>query len=74
MSNVIEILAHKRLMNHELCRQCPHDETCDSVCMAIETLVQLCKVKSPMQQIEYVYNIGTHLDLDNSFSGMSDKQ
>jgi hypothetical protein len=68
MSKVVDFSNYRRNVNHELCRQCPHDETCTSVCIAIETLVQLAKVRSPMAQIEYVHNIGTQLDLENSFT------
>jgi hypothetical protein len=55
-------------VDHELCRKCTHDKDCKSVCIAIETLVQLAKVRSPMAQLEYVYNVGTQLDLENSFT------
>jgi hypothetical protein len=55
-------------VNHELCRACDHDKTCTRVCIAIETLVQLAKVRSPMAQLEYMYNVGTQLDLENSLT------
>lgn len=63
--NVVAFPEVKRL-EHELCRQCDHDKTCNSVCIAIECLSQLAKVRSPMAQLEYIYNVGTHLDLVNS--------
>lgn len=69
MSKVIDFTQHIRIVDHELCRECEHDKTCSSVCVAIETLVQLAKVRSLMAQLEYVYNIGTRLDLENSFTG-----
>lgn len=68
VSKVIDFTQHIHSVDHELCRKCPHDETCSSVCIAIETLVQLAKVRSPMAQLEYVYNIGSQLDLENSFT------
>lgn len=68
MSNVIDFSDYSRVVNHDLCRECPHDATCPSVCIAIETLVQLAKVRSPMAQLEYVYNVGTRLDLENSLT------
>lgn len=58
-------------VDHELCRKCPHDHHCTEVCVAIETLVQLAKVRSPMAQLEYVYNIGTKLDLINSIDAIN---
>lgn len=66
-SKIIDFSNYRRRVDHELCRECPHDEECSHVCIAIETLVQLAKVKSPMAQLDYVYNIGTKLDLENSF-------
>ena len=66
MSNVVDLKYRK--IDHELCRQCDHDKTCAQVCIAIETLVQLAKVRSPMAQLEYVYNVGTKLDLENSLT------
>lgn len=65
MSNVKEV---SREVEHGLCRLCPHDKECRSVCIAIESLVQLAKVRSPLAQLEYIYNVGTQLDLDNSFT------
>lgn len=59
-----------RHVDHELCRQCPHDDDCNEVCIAIEVLVQLSKTKSPMAQLESVYNIGTQLDLENSITAI----
>ncbi|MDQ0062377.1 hypothetical protein [Paenibacillus harenae] len=65
MSGVIEV---SREVDHDLCRMCPHDKECRSVCIAIESLVQLAKVRSPLAQLEYIYNVGTRLDLDNSYT------
>lgn len=66
MGDVIDL---SREVDHNLCRECPHDEYCKSVCIAIEVLVQLAKVKSPITQLEYMKNISTSLDLENSFVG-----
>lgn len=65
-NNVVDI--GYRQVDHELCRVCTHDKSCLSVCIAIEALVQLAKVRSPMAQLEYIYNVGTQLDLDNSIT------
>ena len=68
----------QRSVVHDLCDSCSKNNiTCmpsNPVCAAIEILVQLCKVKDGDKQLEYIYNIGTKLDLENSFNGIADEQ
>lgn len=53
-------------VDHELCHECPHFQTCKQVCMAMEVLVQLAFKEDPEEIVEGVNNVRGLLDLENS--------
>lgn len=54
-------------VNHKLCESCPHNDSCTSVCIAIECLVQICLESKIIKRLEMIDNASDLLDLNNSF-------
>ena len=56
-------------VNHKICEHCPYNDTCTTVCFAVECLVQIALETKILKKLEMLDNAADLLDLENSIKG-----